>query len=300
LRVSRIDEALRRRGRREELRASARATTDVFVPAWDLASGQRQLPPADEDLGVSHESLFPQPHSQTVLGLNNKWGERLVSSSQCDPAFVEQFRRLAAVLHNAQQGNRIRAILVTSASPNEGKTLTAINLALVLSESYRRRVLLIDADLRHPSIGDAVEGLGVSGGLSAVLNGKHDQKLPLVTLTPMLTLLPAGAPDPDPLGGLTSQRMRRILDEAMARFDWVILDGPPTGLIADSSLLAQMVDGTLFVVRAGETQYASIQKAIETIGRERVLGVVLNGAAAGVSEQYAPYYGNTSAIVKTG
>jgi capsular exopolysaccharide synthesis family protein len=199
---------------------------------------------------------------------------------------VEQFRRLAAVLHKSQTTDGTKIVMVTSAAPSDGKTLTAINLALALSTSYKRRVLLIDADLRRPSIGASL-GLSSMAGLSEALKAKHERKLTLIPITPLLTVLPAGQPDPDPIGGLTSARMRRILSEAAACFDWVVLDAPPVGLLADANLMAEDTDRTLLVVRAGCTQYPLVQKAIETIGRERLLGVVLNAVDA---TNAAPYY----------
>jgi Mrp family chromosome partitioning ATPase len=82
--------------------------------------------------------------------------------------------------------------------------------------------------------------------------------------------------------------MRQILDEAVTRFDWVILDAPPVGPAADARLLAKMVDGTLFVIRADQTQYADVQKAIDSLGREQILGIVLNGVA---DQPLKGYYG---------
>jgi capsular exopolysaccharide synthesis family protein len=175
--------------------------------------------------------------------------------------------------------------MVTSAASSDGKTLTSINLALALSGSYKRKVLLIDADLRRPSIAQAL-GLGHATGLSEALKATHDRKLSVVPVTPTLTLLPSGQPDPDPLAGLTSSRMRQILDEGAANFDWVILDSPPVGLLADANLMAGWVDGSVLVVRAGQTQCSQVQKALEAVGN-RLLGVVLNG----VERQHTdPYY----------
>ncbi len=178
--------------------------------------------------------------------------------------------------------------MLTSASPDDGKTMTALNLALVLSESYRRRVLLIDADLRRPSLGNIAD-VTDSVGLSDALRSPSDKKLGILQIAPNLVLLPAGRPDPDPLGGLTSARMRQILEEAAGQFDWVILDAPPMEPMADASLLAQMVDGAVFVVRAGKTQFSAVQKGIESLGRERILGIVLNGVEDLPPEQYAYY-----------
>lgn len=298
--MSRIDEALKRAKGTPAGPGPVRQA-DVFVSAWDT--------PADNALRAEHAArtentlrlekpeapgvkpapILSRAEGKSLPTFSSKWKERLASSSQCDPLLLEQFRKLAATLHNAQTANGLRTILVTSSNPNEGKTMTAINLAIVLSESYGRRVLLIDADLRRPSIGEVVDVTG-SVGLSAALRATADQKLAVIPITSTLTLLPAGPPDPDPLGGLTSSRMRRIVEEAAGRFDWVILDGPPTGLLADANLLAQMVDGALFVIRAGKTPHASAEKALASLGRDRVLGVVLNGTEKDSTDEYGPYY----------
>ncbi len=188
---------------------------------------------------------------------------------------TEQFRRLAASLHHAQVEREIRAVLITSALAGEGKTLTASNLALTLSESYRRNVLLIDADLRRPGLHQVFQVPNTTG-LHEGLAEQGDGKLPLLEITPRLMVLPAGRPDSDPMSALASSRMRRIIEEGCSRFDWVIVDAPPVGLITDASLLAKMVDATLMVVRAGKTDYPIVRRAIDAIGRERIFGVVLN------------------------
>lgn len=179
--------------------------------------------------------------------------------------------------------------MITSASPGDGKTLTAVNLALVLAESYRYNVLLVDADLRRPSIPSVLD-LSQGSGLSEVLRAPTEQKLALVPVTERLTLLPAGQPIANSIEALTSPRMRQILQEASTRFDWVILDAPPVGPTTDARILTQMVNGTLFVIHAGQTQYPDVQMAIDGIGREQILGVVLNGVEQTPSSDYY-YYG---------
>ena len=133
----------------------------------------------------------------------------------------------------------------------------------------------MDADLRRPAIRDVSHIPGVTG-LADGLRAKSEQKLSVFQITSHLSLLPAGRPDPDPMSGLTSSRMRRILSDAAHRFDWVVVDAPPVGTVSDASILAEMVDATLLVVRARHTDCELTQKAIEAIGRERILGVVLN------------------------
>lgn len=180
--------------------------------------------------------------------------------------------------------------MITSASPGDGKTLTAVNLALVLAESYRYNVLLVDADLRRPSIPSVLD-LSQGSGLSEVLRAPTEQKLALVPVTERLTLLPAGQPIANSIEALTSPRMRQILQEASTRFDLVILDAPPVGPTTDARILTQMVNGTLFVIHAGQTQYPDVQMAIDGIGREQILGVVLNGVEQTPSSDYYYYYG---------
>ncbi|MPY87927.1 MAG: polysaccharide biosynthesis tyrosine autokinase [Luteitalea sp.] len=211
--------------------------------------------------------------------------DRLVVNDSTSPALSEEFRKLAATLHHAQLSEKTKVIMVTSGMASDGKTLTATNLALTLSESYRRDVLLIDADLRRPSLHEIFQVPNVSG-LNEALQAAADEKLSTLRVSDTLTLLPAGRPNADPMSSLTSERMRSIIDEASARFDWVILDTPPVGLLADGNLLADMVDGALLVILAERTPYKVVSKAVEVVGRDRILGVVLNGVKALEENEY--------------
>lgn len=223
---------------------------------------------------------------------------KLVVTPSIPAAAVEQYRRLAASLHHTQLEKNTKMVMVTSASPGEGKTLTSTNLALTLSQSYRRNVLLIDADLRRPNVHQVFQLPNVLG-LSDGLKSDTEQKLSLIQVSEQLTVLPAGRPDPDPMSGLTSDRMRRILHEAAARFDWVIIDTPPVGFLSDANLLVAMVDVSIFVVRAGRSPYRLIQRALDAVGRNRILGVVLNAVESSVDvagDYYYGYYGTTRQI----
>jgi protein-tyrosine kinase len=265
---------------------------DVFESPWTVADTPAAEPHAP--CGLLDHVAPPQDQGKDgqrvrFHGFNPAWADRLVVSAKVDPVLVEQYRQLAATLHHAQTVNNLKTVMVTSAEPAEGKTLTAINLALVLSESYRRRVLLIDADLRRPSMHDLSQVSNLSG-LGDTLKASVDKKLTAVQLNENLTLVPAGRPDPDPMSGLTSSRMQGILREATERFDWVVLDSPPVAPIADAGLLASMVDGIVFVVRAGRTRCRAVQRAINALGRDRILGVVLNAADGNDLSRYGQYY----------
>jgi capsular exopolysaccharide synthesis family protein len=249
--------------------------------------------PAGVEPGVLAASVAEhRGPSNLIASISPTWAPRLVLGSQADFLLVEQFRQLAAVLHQCQSAHGTRVVMITSADPSEGKSLTAVNLALTLSESYKSRVMLVDGDLRRPSLHE-ITNVPNSSGLGETLTSPGMQKLPLFRLSDTLTLIPAGQPEANPMSALTSPRMRTILDEAVRLFDWVLIDVPPLGPVADANLLVPMTDGALLVVRAGQTPYEAVRRAVEALGRERILGVVLNGVDR-KSAQYRRYQGGYS------
>jgi protein-tyrosine kinase len=241
--------------------SSTAAAEDAAVAKTGLPTGTRN----------ARASLFER--------LDAGLAEKVVVDENMAQESREQYRRLAATLHHGQAANGLKVVMIASAVAGEGKTLTASNLALTLSESYQRNVLLVDADLRRPSV-HAVFKVKGSPGLAEGLMSVEDRKLPLHVISPRLTILPAGTPSSDPMAGLTSTRMRYLIDEAREAFDWVIIDTPPVGLLTDANLLASMVDGVVMVVKAGSTPYGLVRRAVDAIGAPRVLGVVLNRATA--------------------
>jgi capsular exopolysaccharide synthesis family protein len=213
-----------------------------------------------------------------------RFEERVVCAGAPGPV-AEQYRQLAATLHQAHLERGTRVVMVTSATLAEGKSLTSTNLALTLSESYKRRVLLVDADLRCPSLHEIFDVASVSG-LSDGLRRPDVAAIRAVAISSMLALLPAGRPDPDPMASLTSAGMRRVIDEARREFDWVIIDTPPVASMADAHLLAGMVDTVLLVVGARIASYDVIRQAVKSIGKKKFVGVVLNRAEAPMSVGY--------------
>ena len=201
--------------------------------------------------------------------------ERLVVSSGAGPVLVEQFRNLAAKLERLQRERVLKSLVVTSAAPGDGKSHVAINLALTLSDSYRRRVLLIDADLRRPTLHQLFKVPG-HPGLADALRTQGDDVPEGVRINERLTLLPAGGPDPNPIGDLSSGRMPRLVASAVTSYDWVIVDAPPAGGLADARIIAETVDAALIVVRAGGTHFPELESCAQALGPERILGVVLN------------------------
>jgi len=279
--VSRLAEALRqaedssKSGQRDDISALAQvAASSASLAARDGAASNAE---SDDGVEIFH-------------GFNPNVTGKLVVMPAVPAAAVEQYRRLAAALHHTRLEKDMKVLMVTSASPGEGKTLTATNLALTMSESYRRNVLLIDADLRRPSVHHIFQLPNIVG-LNDGLTSETEQKLSLIQVSDHLTVLPAGRPNPDPMGNLTSERMRRIVNEAAARFDWVVVDTPPVGFLSDANLLVAMVNAAIFVVRAGKSPYRLIQRALDAVGRDRIMGVVLNAVDENVDIAGYYYYG---------
>jgi len=322
--MSRIDEALARAGTRQaEPAPPIVPPADVdgaFAQEPDVTSAAARAARALESEVQDAEVHDPEPIRGAVHGdlplaadvagpdlaqdvdqdhRHKPLSEKL-SVNSGDPTSTEQYRRVAGRLYLAQAEHGTRIVMVTSALPGEGKTLTATNVALTLAESYKRQVLIIDADLRRPWVHEMFQVPNLSG-LNDGLRSAEDHKIPLLRLTDNLSVLTAGRPDRDPMSVLSSDRMRRVLQEASARFEWVIIDTPPVALLTDAHLLASLVDAVLLVVQAGKTPLAAINKAVEAVGRERILGVVLNRADhAAVYHAYDYYgsYGTATAVEK--
>jgi protein-tyrosine kinase len=262
----------------------------VELPQEPPSASHGSLPPTPAAIPPGGTGSQARPSGHSVFErMDARLTEKVVVDMRTNAVSREQYRRLAAILHDAQGTSNLGVIMVASAHAGEGKTLTAANLALTFSESYQRRVLLIDADLRRPAL-DGLFRLNTVTGLSDGL-GNPEAKLVVRQVSSRLAVLPAGRPSADPMAGLTSGRMRQLLAEARSAFDWVIVDTPPLGLLPDAHLLASMVDGAVLVIRAGATPHAAIKRAVDAVGRTRILGVVLNGADASPTEGYYNQYG---------
>jgi capsular exopolysaccharide synthesis family protein len=196
---------------------------------------------------------------------------------------AEQYRSLRTRLAHAEGAGGLRTVLITSPQKGEGKSVTAANLALTMAQE-QRRVVLVEADLRKPSL-QHLFGLPPGPGLADYLSGAVELKDALKFVPEHnLTLLPAGTTPINPAELLGSTAMRRTLDQLRTRFDRVILDTPPVLPLADVAILAPLVDGSLMVVRAGFTPKPAIENALRAFDSSRLLGVVLN--ESGIEEDY--------------
>jgi capsular exopolysaccharide synthesis family protein len=200
----------------------------------------------------------------------------LIAVTQPRSAYCEQYRSLRTRVLHAGERKKMQAFVVTSSGVAEGKTLTALNLAWLLAQTDGVRALLIDSDLRQPCATDYF-GIEPQAGLSEVLGGEATLEETIIRLEPAgLHLLPGGAARDDVAELLSGPKFGRVLADVRRMFNYIIIDAPPLGIFTDATVLINRADGALLVVRAGKTRYAVVDRLLEQLPRERMLGVVLN------------------------
>ena len=191
---------------------------------------------------------------------------------------AEQFKHLRTNILFPVFGKTPRLIMVTSALPDEGKSFVSANLAVSIAQNVNEHVLLIDCDMRSPAIHKRF-GFDDIPGLSEYLT-KDAPLSSLLQKTEInkLNILPGGTPPENPAELISSQRMSKLLKEIKSRYHdrYVIIDSPPPNLISETNVIARQVDGILLVVKSGHTRIEMVKDLVESVGKEKVLGVVIN------------------------
>jgi len=211
----------------------------------------------------------------------------LIDVTRPHEAPMEEFRMLRTRLNHMKSLQPIHSVVVTSASPAEGKSLTAANLALAQAHLAGNMTLLADFDFRRPIV-HTLFGIDRTPGITDYLLGKVPlhQALRRVAGT-NLYLMPAGEAVINPLELLNLREVKQLVDRLPSLFNWMILDSPPLLFAADASLLSTLCHGTLLVVRIGHTTIDSVTRAMQSLCNNNVLGIVVNGARRG--ELYSKY-----------
>ncbi len=221
---------------------------------------------------------------------------RLMMLHEPHASGCEQYRTLRTELFHAAERELTQIIVVTSAIAGEGKTATTLNLALAIAQSPKRRVLVIDGDMRHPSVARYL-GLKPFAGFAEVLQDKADLFDAVSRISEHdLYLLPVKRETKSPTELLSSPRFQTALHELRQYFDFILIDSPPVKPFADARQLANHADATLFIVRAGFAAYETVEEAVHALADFRVLGVVLNAASEvpelGTYEEYQTQNGH--------
>ncbi len=219
----------------------------------------------------------------------------MLDSRHADSAFGESVRRLRSGLLISRSGNPPQVLLVSSANPGEGKSTLSLNLAASLSQ-YGKKVLLVEADMRRPVLRKRL-GFEGMGGLSMMLSNREAaNSIVPAPDNPNLYMLPAGPTPPYPAELLGSPRMRALMDEWRAEFDFVVVDSPPVLPVTDAQLLEELADATVLLARVGFTTRAALERAYKLLLMHRkdqatpAIGVLLNFVARRSSAYYG-YYG---------
>ncbi len=249
--------------------------------------------------GLPALGMIPLPSKTAREGANpkrlviasSKEAVEMVAQARPHSQMAESYRALRTSLLLTNLGAPPKVIMITSALPQEGKTTTSMNTALVLAQKGIR-VLLIDADLRRPSI-HKILGMGPRSGLSNVLTGSAtlQQTITRSSILPNLSILPAGTPPPNPAELLASANMRDVLEELRGQYDHIVLDTPPTLSVTDAVVLSPRADAIVLVIRSGQTTKQALRRSrdILTQVNAKVSGVLLNAVDLS-SPDYYYYY----------
>ncbi|MCP3981349.1 MAG: CpsD/CapB family tyrosine-protein kinase [bacterium] len=203
---------------------------------------------------------------------------------------AERFRRLKTLLSHDDEDGRVQVIVVSSAAPSEGKSLVSLNLALAFAADQQGHVLLLDADLRRPTIEKRLTP-EPRLGLSEILTGQVELDHAVIELdNSPLHVLPAGPAPADPVELLNSDYARVLVSTLRKRYQHIIIDTPPIVPFADADVVGSMSDGVLIVARAGSTRRALLHQALEAVTSTRVLGTVLNDVTKNLADRGNYYY----------
>ncbi|MGB6160013.1 MAG: CpsD/CapB family tyrosine-protein kinase [Acidobacteriaceae bacterium] len=241
--------------------------------------------PAEEPRPQPRPEIFDQ---FKTLKLALPQQSRLVSVSDKDSPAAEAFRLLAVRLRHLRRDRPLQKLLVTSSIPQEGKSTCSANLACSLALRAQQRTLLLEGDVRRPSLSQ-IFALAPRPGICEWL--REERKLPesiYFLEGPGLWFMPAGSSPSNPLELLQSGKVTTLLDQLAELFDWVIIDSPPVLPLADTSVWARLADGILLVARQGVTEKRQLKRAIDAVESQKLVGALLNSSNSAPHTDY--YY----------
>ncbi len=293
--MSRIHEALQQAQRELHPELEQDASLEIFnqpIPPSSAAEAPaRPVTAAALDAAVTRAENGNGGYSMAPVA--RQWRPdpaRLLflSAEELPPAGVEQLRTLRSRLYQVRSSRPLKMLLMASAMPSEGKSFMAANLAHAFVQQAGRRCLLVDGDLRRATLHQYF-GAPASPGLTDYLRGQASVE-EIIQQGPLtgLSLIAAGAVTNEASELIGSPRFRELLQACAANYDWIVVDSPPALAVSDSSRIADLCDGVLLVVRAGQTSYEAARKARAEFRDGSVLGLVLNDCASGAG--YAQYY----------
>lgn len=261
------------------------STEDGALEEIAVAAGILPTPGAGE--GLSADKRAEVMERFVSLQISPSAQSRLVCLTDKENPTAEAIRLLGVRLRDLRRSRPLKKVLITSTIPQEGKSTIAANLACALAQASDEKVLLIEGDLRRPSL-LRMFGVDSAPGISEYIREEGSQLKDVYRLDDAgVWILPAGESPSNPLELLQSQRLQVLMQQLTTYFDWIIIDSPPVLPLADTSIWMRMADGILLVTRQGTTQKHELQKGLEALYPQKLLGAVLNGA---IASTYSGYY----------
>ena len=219
--------------------------------------------------------------------------DKLVSFFATSSMVTEQFRRLRTHIFQPGVENAPKIIMIASAMAGEGKSFVAVNLASIIALELHSHALLVDCDLRNPSI-TRWFGLQEKRGLSDYLIGEAEiQDLLIKTPIDKLSILSGGSIQTNPVELIGSKKMKTLVQDLKSRYDdrYIIIDSSPILATTEPGVLNEMIDGIVLVVKSGETPRETVQQAIKLLNKNKILGVVLNNMQFKTKAMLQRYFG---------
>ena len=214
---------------------------------------------------------------------------RIVSVTEKESPAAEAFRLLRVRLRHLRRDRPLKRLLITSTSPEEGKSFAAANLACALASGSEEKVLLLEGDLRRPTL-SRLFGVRVQSGMCEYLKGAAGLASSIYELREAgIWFLPAGGADEDPLEIIQSPKLPSLLRQLADLFDWIVIDSPPVLPLADTTVLGRLADGILLVARRDVTARRKLKKGIETFDSNKLIGAILNSSKAEDEKDYYYY-----------
>jgi capsular exopolysaccharide synthesis family protein len=242
-------------------------------------------PPAPASTGVENCPVLP---------VSIREESRLVSVAEEGSLGAEKFRFLAVRLRHLRQNRPLKKILITSTIPQEGKSTVSANLACTLARRRNQKTLLLEGDLRRPTMANQF-GIGKIPGLCEWLSGETEN-ISIYRLESLgLWLLPAGAAPQNPLELMQSGKLSVLIEQLEAWFDWIVIDSPPVLPLADTSLWSRLADGIVLVTRKGTTEKQQLKRGLEAIEKSKLLGALVNSSANAAHTDYYQRYSSSAA-----
>lgn len=275
-----------------------------------LSAGENDRGPTNADLGSVFRAGQSEDLTREAFGIGEAVGvagradafpvfeevetshpenSRLVCLTQKDSPAAEAFRLLKVRLRHLRKDKPLRKVLITSTVPEEGKSFVAANLACALGASSTEKVLLVEGDLRRPTVSRSF-AVGARPGIFECLRETNDLTSTIYNLSKIgIWLFPAGIMKGNPLEIIQSGRLPSMVEQLAEWFDWIVIDSPPMLPLADTTAWARLADGILLVTRRDVTEKRKLTKGLEAFEQGKLIGAVLNSSNSADDEGYYYY-----------